>query len=121
LALAVVTWAWAAAIVASSPSFLARVRLALAAFRLAYAVSTVAWVGAGSIRASSWPWATVSPTWTAMAVTVPLVAKSAVAVLADWTEPDADTVAVTAPWVTGTVRPALVVVGVVWAVAVTRW
>src|SRR6185369_1728204 len=71
---------------------------------------------------SSWPWVTVSPTCTAIEATVPPVTKSAVAVWALWTEPVAETVALTSPWVTGTVREAPVgVVLVVSAVAVTRW
>ena len=54
--------------------------------------------------ASTWPAATVSPTFTLMALTVPAVAKSAAMVAEDSIVPSVATVAVTVPTLTGTVR-----------------
>ena len=76
----------------------------MAAVRFAFAVSSCAWASVGSTFASTWSLVTVSPTLTRIEVTVPEVTKSAAAVFALCTDPEAVAVETTVPCDTATVR-----------------
>ena len=107
---------------AASLGVAARARLSAcsAEFRLACAVFSESCAAVGSTFASTCPLPTWSPTFTSISVTVPLVVKSALAVDALCTVPDADTVATTSPTPTATARWPDVEVEVVLA-TVTVW
>jgi hypothetical protein len=82
----------------------ARSRLACAALRFASAVPAAPSRRSGSTFARIWFFFTVSPTLTLISVTVPEVSNVALAVEALCTEPVADTVALTSPWLAATRR-----------------
>ncbi len=71
---------------------------------MACAVFSWSWAAVGSSLAIIWPLATWSPILTSISVTVPVVAKSTLAVLALCTVPVAETVATTFPVVAETIR-----------------